>query len=602
MVAMNMGMFRMFLGKINVMHDRDTKDSMEHASALQRRLNEGKEVLTLEGEMKEKKSYLTENDVVMIFKKAETSVWARKAGDMKNSVGKALDRFEFAEALVRVAVKSFVPTGRNDRRSAADGRNRKRNRSSSRDSDAFAEDGGGAEGGTAPPKDAGEALDHLLSNFVDRYADRSSGNEFRKKYLYISGVDSLLRHRMHLLKSVHHHFSAMFSHGQGRQTLSFKEWDTLVKSAFKYKPKSKLLGAAMLDLMHAQKEEEEAKARAEAVKVAEEERKQKEADEEKRLAAQKRKTQDEANLKKMQAEADGDGSGDGEGGSFMLGLDPEMDGGGGGMFDAGGGDFDGDAWGEEGGGGGDSIEEEEQVFDFDGDDEATARAVERIQNAFRRRIATMRTKELRDDKAARLAQLREATKPLEQSKGVAGDAAPAGAFQRRNSLRSDVLLVSKELREEQDRMMESGSHKDSTLIGGLTDLDVRQAFSFSQMLRTDELVDETKGRLAYCDFLEGLVRLAQIISQTQAVKEGIGLEQQEQQEALGRTYYDADGVLRSEKMGQSKYGKYETVGMTALDIEEKKMAREMEHLARMEFVLDKVTHLTETMNQRNKRR
>jgi hypothetical protein len=122
------------------------------------------------------------------------------------------------------------------------------------------------------------------------------------------------------------------------------------------------------------------------------------------------------------------------------------------------------------------------------------------------------------------------------------------------------------------------------------------------MLRTDELVDETKGRLAYCDFLEGLVRLAQIISQTQAVKEGIGLEQQEQQEALGRTYYDADGVLRSEKMGQSKYGKYETVGMTALDIEEKKMAREMEHLARMEFVLDKVTHLTETMNQRNKRR
>ena len=51
-------------------------------------------------------------------------------------------------------------------------------------------------------------------------------------------------------------------------------------------------------------------------------------------------------------------------------------------------------------------------------------------------------------------------------------------------------------------------------------------------------------------------------------------------------------------MGQSKYGKYETVGMTALDIEEKKMALEMEHLARMEFVLDKVTHLTETMHQR----
>ena len=72
MVAMIMGMFRMFLGKINIMHDRDTKDTMDHASMLQRRMREGKEILTLEGEMKQKESYLTENDVVMIFKKAET--------------------------------------------------------------------------------------------------------------------------------------------------------------------------------------------------------------------------------------------------------------------------------------------------------------------------------------------------------------------------------------------------------------------------------------------------------------------------------------------------------------------------------------------------
>ena len=91
MVAMNMGMFRMFLGKIKIMHDRDTRDSVNHANVLQRRMAENKEMLTVEGEIKENESLLTENDVVMIFKKAETSVWARKAGDMKNSVKRLID-------------------------------------------------------------------------------------------------------------------------------------------------------------------------------------------------------------------------------------------------------------------------------------------------------------------------------------------------------------------------------------------------------------------------------------------------------------------------------------------------------------------------------
>ena len=58
---------------------------------------------------------------------------------------------------------------------------------------------------------------------------------------------------MHLLKSVYHHFCAMYSHGKGRKTLSFKEWDSLIKSAFKYKPKPKSLGVAMLDLLHTKK-------------------------------------------------------------------------------------------------------------------------------------------------------------------------------------------------------------------------------------------------------------------------------------------------------------------------------------------------------------
>merc|ERR1711871_1733500 len=162
--------------------------------------------------------------------------------------------------------------------------------------------------------------------------------------------------------------------------------------------------------------------------------------------------------------------------------------------------------------------------------------------------------------------------------------------------------VSKAMREDQDRLMESGAHKDSTLIGGLTDLDVRQAFSFSQMLCIDELVDESKEKLSYCDFLEGLVRLAQIISQTQASKEGASPESNvdEEKELLSQTYYDANGVLRTEKLSASKYGKYETLGMTQLDIEEKKLAEEMKHLARMEFVIDKVTHLTESIQSYKK--
>ena len=101
-----------------------------------------------------------------------------------------------------------------------------------------------------------------------------------------------------------------------------------------------------------------------------------------------------------------------------------------------------------------------------------------------------------------------------------------------------------------------------------------------------------------------MIRIAQIISQTQAAKEGIGLDHEEggEQTRLGRTYYDTDGVLRAEKLGESKYGKYETVGMTAQDLEEKKLSLEMEHLARLEFVLDKVTHLTETINEKNKKK
>ena len=61
-------------------------------------------------------------------------------------------------------------------------------------------------------------------------------------------------------------------------------------------------------------------------------------------------------------------------------------------------------------------------------------------------------------------------------------------------------------------------------------------------------------------------------------------------------------VFSGGKVGESKYGKYETVGMTAQDLEEKKLSLEMEHLARLEFVLDKVTHLTETINEKNKKK
>ena len=58
--------------------------------------------------------------------------------------------------------------------------------------------------------------------------------------------------------------------------------------------------------------------------------------------------------------------------------------------------------------------------------------------------------------------------------------------------------------------------------------------------------------------------------------------------------------IRTEKLSASKYGKYETLGMTQLDIEEKKLAEEMKHLARMEFVIDKVTHLTESIQSYKK--
>ena len=582
MVAMNMGMFRMFLGKIEILHDRDTLDSVAHANVLQQRMSEGKEILTADGEIKEKLSYLTENDVVMVFKKAETSVWARKAGDMKNSVGKALDRFEFAEALIRVAQKAFVDTKsqRNFRR-----RN-PRNQT------------GGSSGETnSDGKDVftqSEAVEHLLINFVDKHADRSSGNEFRKKYLYISGVDSILRHNMHLLKSVYHHYAAMFSHGSGRKTLTFKEWDALIKNAFQFKVKEKTLGKAIVNLLQKSVKEKS------DIQNAESERKQgvEEAEEaaKKSEALRQRKQRDEENMKRLRASSNAEEE-DAEGVGFALGLDADMEGGG--MFEAEGGSFDELAWDEEG-----EYPDfgDENAFDIDEDDEATARAIERIQNSFRRRLATIRANKIRDQKAMRLAQLREATKPLEQSKGGDGDAAPAGTFQRKSSLRSDILLVSKQMRKDQDRVMESGGHKDSTLIGGLTDLDVRQAFSFSQMLCIDELVDQSKDKMQYCDFLEGLVRLAQIISQTQASKEGLALEGKDASKgALAQTYYDADGVLHSEKLSPSKYGKYETLGMTQLDIEEKKLAEEMKHLARMEFVIEKVTHLTETIQTQKSR-
>ncbi len=565
--AMKMGVFRMFLGVIGVIDDKNTDSRNAPADVATK---------TDEGEAKPPCSYesqLSENDVVMIFQQAETSKWARKAGDKSNSVGKALDRFEFAEALVRVAMKSFCHQPK--------------------------------EADKKTPT-ASEALRALLIECVEPRADRSSGNAFRQKFLYISGVDSLLRKRMHLLKSVFHHFAALFSHGSGRTTLSLKEWDMLVKSAMRFVPKTKqsaeeTVAKIALDLF------------AGAKQSAEPER-DKSPETSPLVSPTAGKGQSPGGLSPggvmsfsppLSPMGSDSGGEDNSGGGGLFSLD-----GAGGMFGADGGMDDmmeeGDAWAE-------VAEEHEELeaapaFEMPDPEEdaeahaAVQRAINSIQNTFRRKIANMRARKARIAKQARLRMLREASEPLEASKGGALDAAPAGAFQRRSSLRSDVLLVSKQVREEQDAMLDTAENRSDTMIGGLTDLDVRQAFSFSQMLRTDELVDDTKDNITYVDFLEGLVRLAQIISQTNTdTKMGRDDSEEGESEQEGEskpkdvplTYYDADGVLRMEK--KTHWGEYEDVGMTELEREEKRIEAEMTHLARLEFVLDKVCSLNETM-------
>ena len=71
-------------------------------------------------------------------------------------------------------------------------------------------------------------------------------------------------------------------------------------------------------------------------------------------------------------------------------------------------------------------------------------------------------------------------------------------------MRADILLLSETIRREQEAEMGKQKESHDSLIGGLGDLDVRQAFSFSQMLFIDELTASKKSHLTFCDFLEGL--------------------------------------------------------------------------------------------------
>ena len=543
--AINMGVFRMFLGNVQLIADQSGRNNNNQNGATP---GTGAPPTNYTGWP------LTENDVVMIFKKAETSQYARKAGDKSNSVGKALDRFEFTEALVRVALRmqrniaNWWPI----------------------------ESGGiGASDDNVqvspPPETLLGVLKHLFRNHLEKYSDRSSGNEFRKKFLYISGVDGMLRKRMHLLKSVFHHYSAMFSHGSGRNTMSFKEWETLLKGALKWRapPEEKEAPVSAF-----QKLLNDAKA-AKAAEVATQKEEEEEEEEKDQEQEQEKEKLEEANQpdepgktlvgdEEPVPESDPfDGTG-----NFSLGLG--MDG-----------DFgemnEGDYEDEENTG--ETDDGVPLVDEWDENDEELQRAIRLVQVRMRFVLARIRVRKVKDAKAERLLAMKAASQPLQASDGQGG--IPSGEFIRRQSMRADVLELSETIRREQE--VEMGNQKSDTdvLIGGLNDLDIRQAFSFSQMLFIDELVAK-KNCLTFCDFLEGLVRLSHTISNTMNKKSKS--ESPEVSGAQTTAWYDNDGMLQSKT--KTHWGKYEGIGE---EDEEIKIKKEIEHLSRFELVLDKIT-------------
>ena len=504
--AMNMGVFRLFLGNVQLIGEID---KIQDAKA----------------KAKRKKNWpLTENDIVMIFKKAETSQYARKAGDKNNSVGKALDRFEFTEALVRVALRMCASkTNTNE--------------------DA--------------PNDIIEALHLLFDNHLEMYSDRSSGNEFRRKFLYISGVDGMLRKRMHLLKSVFHHYASMFSHGSGRNTMSYKEWDTLIKSALRWntpklpdqEEKKNILLNVVKNVFTKTTVPKQEQVESEMMPSAE----KKQAEQKEQTKQREQKEQKEPEKLEF-----------GDSANFSLGFD-----------------LDGDFEEMEEGDPAEctfSAETEDGVpfAEWDETDEATVRAIELIQLRMRRILARMRVEKVKEAKMARIRALRESSQPLQQSDGTSG--VPKGQLIRRQSLRLDVLKLSETIRKEQEAEMGKQKEHTDSLIGGLGDLDVRQAFSFSQMLFIDELTAD-KTHLTFCDFLEGLVRISQTISNTMNKK----LEDPTAAVNPDNVWYDANGVIQTKK--QTKWGKYEHIGVVD---EEAEIRQDVEHVARFELVLDKI--------------
>jgi len=512
--AMNMGVFRMFLNNIQLI-----------GSAKR-------------GESGNGDAMLTEHDIVMIFKKAETSQYARKAGDKSNSVGKALDRYEFAEALIRIALKLCAsPTTSSQ----------KRQRALSSDSNVSDKSSVCEE---EKPTNVIEGLRYMFQNFMEPYSDRSSGNEFRKKFLYLTGVDAMLRKRMHLLKSVFHHYAAMFSHGRGRNTLSFKEWETLIKIALKWDAPV-LSEVAQSEQPSTMMKELVKRVAMTAAPAAEQEQAQLDDNEE--------EDHTQAAFQKEEEVVEF-GNGD-----FSLGLD-----------------FDGDNMEDMEEGDPEDVMDLNETDDgvpfqeWDPNDEATARAVQLIQVRVRRILARLRVQKAKDAKMERILALRAASEPLQPSDGSQG--LPKGQFQRKHSIRTDVLELSETIRKEQEAEMGLKKEKNEALIGGLTDLDVRQAFSFSQMLFIDELT-ASKSHLQFCDFLEALVRLSQTISNTMNKKREDPAAAMNPNDA----WYDADGVLRAKK--PNAWGMYESVG----EADEEVAARlDVEHLARFESLLDKI--------------
>ena len=130
-----------------------------------------------------------------------------RTGDAHN-VGKALDRHEFTEALVRTSFLLYP--------------------SSSETSVVTAD----------------VAMKKLLSTYLYPHADRASNVPFRERFLYTKGTDVIFREHMLKLKSVYIFFADKFSHGSARHVLNLQEWMELASAAFSERLKKP--AAAML--------------------------------------------------------------------------------------------------------------------------------------------------------------------------------------------------------------------------------------------------------------------------------------------------------------------------------------------------------------------